>query len=457
MKSKKILLVIILASLALYIVLTLKDNNFQSDNTDSHHLKTTVSDSRTTENRFIKRVSFLDKSNIKSMNMSSGNILKEQDSEGIYLRIGDKEVDRLTISFDSSIIHPPASAVGIWFWIENKDALSNLVVQINHKGNPLAKWIRSMKSMPQDWKLQNGWNLLRFTSSDGMDADLLKKHWGKGIESIALSFITNKPTTAKIKDVWVECPEKAHLLFIQDGGYVSFLDKAYSSLVDRNIPVTWSIDIDLLGNGEAPLDRITEEDVLRLAKENNNSINYHGYDGKPTKNMTQGQIVEDHIKSNKWLKSRGFYSANIWRSAWVQNLAKNHYALKDYIFAYATPYSNSGLNSWPLIDRYNIKRVSLHGRTNDFFDKIFDVLKATNQLFVCYTHGLNDSIQYQISNKEWNYFLKKLDVGISENRIEGVVFEDLMTKSGVNVKESYKNYERMKSLFGRYSFFLEEK
>jgi hypothetical protein len=280
------------------------------------------------------------------------------------------------------------------------------------------KWTRS------GLNLVNGWNLLRWGAAEGTITG-----WGN---AYAVRFVVAVKSAIDITigHIWLECPEKAQILFIEDGGYQTFLNLGYPDLKDRGIPVTWSIDPAKLGT----TDRITEADVEMLSKENENSINFHGYDGSVTSSMTPEQIRADCVQAIKWLERRGYYGGSLWRSAWVQNTASNAAAAKSLFLAYATPSNLSGITCFPFTDRWNIPRASVHASTQDTIDLYFNRLKQTHQLLVIYTHGINETGDPDTTPSQWQYFLSKIDQGIAEGWLEGVTFEQLIAANGVKFR-----------------------
>lgn len=326
--------------------------------------------------------------------------------------------------------HPPASAIGAWVYIEDPALLTQLTVEIRMPSG--ATWSRTATNLKQ------GWNLLRFPSSAGAVESVLVSEWGIGATWVRLIAVTTGATSFTVGHVWAECPPKAQILFIEDGGYKTFLDTGYQDLKQRSIPVTWSLDPAKLGtNPGTKAERITEADVLRVGKENQNSMNFHGYTGDPTSAMTEAEIRADVMKSLKWLEQRGFTEGHSWRSAWVQNSAQNAQASQDLLMAYATPSSSAALANFPPTDRWNIPRIALHGMSQSALDSYFNIMKATNQLMVIYTHGIHTDGTVggnDTTPAEWSYFISKIEQGIAEGWLEGVTLEMLMKRAQVEIK-----------------------
>lgn len=345
------------------------------------------------------------------------------------------------LDFSPLLTFPPASAIGAWVYIADISKISNVVLEINHpSGN---KWSRSATSLAEP--LKNGWNLMRFPSHEGLAASAMKSDWGKGINWVRVVLVTTAATDITIGHIWAECPSKAQILFIEDGGYKTFLDIGYPQLKARNIPVTWSLDPAILSTSiGTKSERISESDVMKLGKENFNSMNFHGYDGTPTSSMTSTDIKKDIIKAQKWLERRGFFESASWRSAWVQNSATNASAAKSLLMAYATPTSAASLCAFPPTDRWNIPRISLHGRDTAYMDDIFAQLKINHEVFVVYTHGIHSDGTTNggadATPAEWNYFISKVDQAIKEGWLEGVTFEMLLKKLNVPIGVTSSNW-----------------
>ncbi|RYI32027.1 hypothetical protein EVU96_00005 [Bacillus infantis] len=328
------------------------------------------------------------------------------------------------LSVDDPVKFSPASAVGLWIYVKDPALISGFTIEIYLTDTGSQKWVRTAQNFTV------GWNLFRWPSTTGGIGN-----WNEAY-AIRIIAVTTGATDVTVGHIWMECPEKAQILFIEDGGYTTFLDNGYPDLKQRNIPVTWSIDPAKLG-AEG---RITELQVLSLAKENHNDINYHGFDGTPTSTMTEAQIRMDCIKSIKWLQHRGIYEGNLWRSAWVQNTAQNAQAAKSLMLAYATPKNSSGLTCFPPQDRWDIARTSVHGSTQETIDLHFANLKKTHQLLVIYTHGINDAGGNDATNAQWDYFISKIDQGINEGWLEGVTFPQLLMANGVKLKPTSEDW-----------------
>lgn len=318
---------------------------------------------------------------------------------------------------------PPASAIGAWIYVPDSTRITSITIELYSNSGLSAVWSRSATG------LVNGWNLWRARAVDGTLTG-----WGT-IYRLRLVVVTSAATSVTIGHVWAECPEKAAILFIEDGGYASFLATGYPALRARNIPVTWAIDPALLGTGSGAAARIVEADLAALSPLD--SIGLHGWDGAATAAMTAAQIRTDTLKAIRWLSSRGHYGGRLWRAAWVQNSATNASAAQPYLLAYATPSSTASLECWPFTNRWNVPRLSLHGRSAATVDGWFDQLQQTHSLLVVYTHGIDAAGGNNTTPAEWAYFLGKVDAAIAAGWLEGVTFEDLLVRSGARIRSAF--------------------
>lgn len=328
------------------------------------------------------------------------------------------------LSTDDPMMFKPASAVGVWFYVYDASLMGNVTIEIYLTANGSEKWIRTAQN------LTDGWNLVRWAAHEGGVGNWNEAH---AIRIIATS---SGATDITIGHMWLECPKKAQILFIEDGGYTTFLNEGYPDLKKRGIPVTWSIDPFRVGE----TGRVTESEILELAQENNNDINYHGFDGAVTSSMTEGEIRSDCIKSIKWLQHRGIYEGHLWRSAWVQNTAQNAHASKGLMLAYATPDNTSSLTCFPPSNKWDIPRTSVHATNQATLDGYFETMKKTHQLLVIYTHGVNDAGGNDSTHAQWDYFISKIDQGINEGWLEGVSFPQLLKANGVPLKKTNEDW-----------------
>lgn len=309
---------------------------------------------------------------------------------------------------------PPASLLQAWVWIDDPSKITSIGFR------PCVSWTRA-----DTGPFQPGWNLIRFRASEGV-----LTNWGT-VDYVQLTVIATGAVGINIGQVWVECPPKAQICFIEDRGYKTFKDFGVPNLRALGIPIVWALDPAINGsNPGTTAEAITDADVA-LFYSQGDDMTIHAYDGAVTSTMTPQQIREDTLKSLAWLQERGYTRGRQIRGAWTQNLAPNHAAAQPYWGAYATPANNSAnLETWPPKDKFNIGRYTLHGRTNAQLDTMFDQMQKTNQILFAYTHGIDDTLSGAISHATWDYFIAKCTAAINAGWLEGVTFSQLLARSG---------------------------
>lgn len=332
------------------------------------------------------------------------------------------------VATDDPLRHPPAAGVGLRVYLPEPSKVTNVVVEIYQDSGLSVVWSRSLLS-GYSAPFPSGWVLGRWAAGDSTVTN-----WGT-IYRIRIIVVMSQPSNVTIGHVWLECPDKARILFIEDGGYKTFLDSGYPALKRRGIPVTWALDPAILGTGSGAAERITEANVLSLASDPEDSWSFHGWDGTATATMPLSGIRVDTIRAIKWLTARGLWSGRGWRAAWVQNNAPNHAAVSGMLLAYATPNGESGTTTFPFPNRFNVPRLPLHGVSTTDMDAHFQRLKDTRQVMVCYTHGIHTGGGNDMTPTEWNYFLSKIDTGIREGWLEGTTFEKLLAGSGIQYRQ----------------------
>ena len=297
-------------------------------------------------------------------------------------------------------------------YIEDVTKVDNLIIAISG-----ITWNRIPTS-----DLKNGWNVLRYQTSAG---DI--STWVDASQ-IDLDIYTNANTTIYVSDLIAIKPQKAKIIFVDDHGYSNFKNVAYPELKSRGIPVTWAINPGRLGAPIGSVENIlSQSEIDELAYDPMSEFSYHAWD--PTVNssniMTASELLEEHHKCTTYLKKNGLLPRYYWRAAFTNNLAPEHQALQPYLDAYATHDGSGGVELYPFRDKYNISRIGLHGLSQAALDIRFDKLKKTRAVLVLYTHGLDDAGGIHLTTSQMNYFLTKVDVGISEGWLEGTTYSRL--------------------------------
>ena len=322
---------------------------------------------------------------------------------------------------DASIFH----SVCIWVYIEDVSKLTDLVIRlIDEKPS---ESVYSKTHLTQDGKgFKNGWNLLRFRTTDGVG---FSENFGK-VMKLRILPITSAATSIVIGGLWVERYEKAKIIFIHDGGYSDFFDennKGYIDLKRRNMPVTIATIPKKIDDDSNTL-MISKSRLYELSLENNNEISIHSYDGQDSiATMSQTELKEESFKAVSMLKNWGYNP--LWRAAWFRNNAPGAMGSTGlfYAFAYHGALSRvERVEGFPFPAMYNVRRYQLHNRTPEILDKTFALLKKTSGVLVSYTHSVVDNSLGDINEADWDYFLRKLDSSVQEGWLEGTTFKDLI-------------------------------
>lgn len=284
--------------------------------------------------------------------------------------------------------------------------------------------------------MKTGWNYLRMTTPYFYKSGYAN-YWNTSTKA-AIRITANSEVTVCIGDFAFCYPDKAKMIFIEDHSYSNFKNVAYPQLKALGIPVTWGLKIDMLGAGvEFASSIITMDDVNELAIDEMSEINFHSWHGEGTETMTESQTAEQTLKCRNWLASHGLWHTP-YRSAWVQNRAPHAVAVAKKYLKYSPTYANKTdvASVFPFEDNYDIPRFELHDRNNSAIDLIFNTIKNTHGVFCCYTHDLSDQIptdgtsRMHINTEEWNYFMEKVNEGITDGWLEGTTIGWLDNKYG---------------------------
>ena len=234
-----------------------------------------------------------------------------------------------------------------------------------------------------------------------------------------------------IDDFWVENPEKAKVIFIDDGSYPNFYEKGYPGLKQKNIPCTWALAPERIGGPE----HITKEQILEQSLENGNSITFHSWSGAVTNDMTVDELRDDAYKCVMWLRERG-YTGGSFRGAFTQNLAPHALETKNMFLALPMYGGGAGLiESYPFINPYGLKRYIIHAYNDDhtILEQIFEDLKSFRGTAFMYTHKINTGLDVDCTTETWNKWLSLVENGVNDGWLDAVTFEDLIQSSNVNI------------------------
>lgn len=322
---------------------------------------------------------------------------------------------------------PPAQAVCMWLYCPDASKIDWAGVELSLNSGNTALWINTTLTAPAI-TLANGWNLIRLKTANGLEA--VQASWGN-INRIRVYVDTNAATSVTVGHVWLECPEKARMIFVLDRGYKTFVTSgALARLRAAGVPVTWAIDVEKLGaNVGQTAEAVTEADIAGFAAEGD-SISFHGFTANPTATMTSAEVRVDTIKCIKWLQARG-YAGRMWRAAWVQDTAANSSAVQGLLLGQAQSSMPSvRLGTWPPINPHNMERWNFYGRTTTEVDTHFTLLQKTHGLTVTYNHGIHADGGNDATPAEFDYWMDKVEAALSAGWLEATTFEALWLESG---------------------------
>lgn len=323
--------------------------------------------------------------------------------------------------------HVRPNALGIQLYIEDVSKVPGLWLEFRTSEGRTFLYGPTTFPLPSQYWLKTGWNYLRWsahTSSSPGDSDF--GTWDR----VRVMIDTTEATSVVIDRIWMEGFEKAKLIMIHDGAYASWIqNRGYRDLFVRRLPVTVAAIPGALGTSNF----MSEAELLALAKENDNEISIHSWAAEDLDEMDDEELYEESLRCIDWLRERSL-EGRIWRAAWYRNnapaAASPTASVRQLFQAYAMP--GGGLSRiervepFPPADRWNVKRIELHSRTEAGFDALFDVLKKTRGIAVTYTHTVRDGLAGQIPEARWDYFLRKIDEAVAEGWLEGTTFSKLL-------------------------------
>jgi len=349
---------------------------------------------------------------------------------------------RVTLGSPMSI--GPAQVIAVAVDIPDVSKVNAITVQINHDSGRTAPftWTRSSASTPVQ-NLVNGLNVIRFPAAlfDSAFAPNWAATWGKAyFATVSLTRIgggnIDLGTVATVRNVWAEVQAKAKLIIVADRGYRSWVEGGYPDLKALSVPVTWAPDLDLFATNVGTIfESISEAELHALARENGNSVSFHGKTGGATSGMTAAQLAAENDYCIEWCRRYG-YQGRMWRAAYVQN---NAAAVEDPLVTaqfIGSAFSTTALTVrdtyqvWPPINNYHIYRqgieVQASSATNQAnMDSWFGRLKVDHGVLCVFFHRLDENDPFSTRQADWDYFVAKVAQGIAEGWLEGVTFEDL--------------------------------
>lgn len=267
---------------------------------------------------------------------------------------------------------------------------------------------------------QSGWNELVVYTTDGSTTT-----WDN-FRQVRIFSTGQSGREIYIAKIEYLRPNKGYILFVEDGGYASFLTDGYPDLKNLNAPCTWALDPALLGTGS----RITQENVDSLAEDGASEFSWHGWESTPTANMSVAELQDETAKCLHYLRKNGLLPQHFWKAAFTQNQAVNGMALKEFAEALATSTSNSSPTLFPFPNRYNVPRVALHSLSETGIAGMFDKIKKTHCVYVLYTHGIGTG-QYETTSENWAYFINALQAAMNEGYVEATTYNRLCLKESL--------------------------
>lgn len=256
--------------------------------------------------------------------------------------------------------------------------------------------------------------------------------WGT-IHKIELVIRSATTVDVTFNHLFLETPKKARMLVVADRGYDTFDTYAYPKLKAAGIPVTFAVDPGLFGTGDGQYKAMSEARIHEVARENNNSISFHAWQGQVTSTLTGEQLQDDTARCIKWLQKHG-YSGRMWRAAFTQGNAPEWAAVEDMVLA-----ARSGMDTiarniscWPAIHPMKIPAQQIDNFTmtsNTVIDQRFDLAKRTHGLIVPFFHAVGPGTA-NITAEKFDYWLSRAQAGIAEGWLEPVTFEQLFFEMG---------------------------
>ncbi|MFN7241699.1 MAG: hypothetical protein ACK4M5_00350 [Dietzia cercidiphylli] len=290
-------------------------------------------------------------------------------------------------------------------------------------GGSGTRWLRSITGNGIVGPLRRGWNYFRISAATGTLTD-----WGQ-FRRFDVQIVATGPAKIAVSHLWMECPPRARMIFVEDRGYRSFINNGLPALRSRSIPVTWALDM-ALNSPDTSGPHITNAEVEQFAAAGD-VMSIHAYDGAATANMTPDQIRVDALRAIAWLDARGLGSGALFRAAYTQNLATNASAAEPFFAAQASSTNlSASMETWPHVNPQNVGRYTLHGRSNADLDARFDTMKKTHCLWIPYTHGVATGGAFDMTQAGWDYFLAKYDQAVAEGWMEATTWPRLLATSG---------------------------
>ena len=369
-------------------------------------------------------------------------VVIQRHTDKLPIQTENTQVDiwNATVTFpigEGELTHMTAYGNGVYKAYNDADGVSRIRIVLNTAFSPVGinKFIAKVyipdstkcqsltlspigtsASIQHSGTLKNGWNNVVFYP---FTADVTT--WGN-VTEIRITAGGTAGIEWYLAELTYVKNDVAWMLFIEDGGYNTFFENGYPDLKEIGIPTTLAYDCGTSGDWQ-----ISIADVIDLYDEGYLEVSYHAWNpNTPTENMSAPQIRSETAKCIRMLNENNLLPEHIWRAAHTQNLATNGLAQKGMVEALAT-WSGSGtpFNVFPFINKWDVKRGILQGKTTDDLDYIFDVLEKTHCGAIMYTHGISNDSQYDVTPTIWDYFVGKLTTAVNDGWLKGTTYNEL--------------------------------
>lgn len=280
-----------------------------------------------------------------------------------------------------------------------------------------------------DVGLVNGWNEVHIITAV---ASLTNWATSTGIRIVATG---TAGLSIYVGRVEMMRPEKANLIFVEDGGYSTFLEDGYPALRELGVPVTWALNPGRLGVDAGVAGHVlTQAEIDSISADYCSEFSFHSWEAGVTATMTAEELRADACKCINYLRKQGLAPEHMWRAAHTQNNAPQAAAEIGLVEALATSTQiTSSTTLYPFPDPNNVPRMSIHSRDETYISGVFDLLKKTHGTVVMYTHGISSGSS-DISPESFEYLLEQISTGISEGWLNPTTYNRLR-----NVEENKKN------------------
>jgi len=315
------------------------------------------------------------------------------------------------VSSENAISLVGVSAFRISVYLEDASLFSQIVLEIIG-----TSWNRAFDLTNK----KNGWNVFTVEVNTGT---VNENQWTSPITRFRIYAKGQAGRVMYFDTLQMLRRPKGLIIFVDDSGYKTFYDVGYPQLKNLNVPVTWAIDPVLIGNDAS---RITQEDLNTLALDGNSEFSFHGYTGNPTSTMTGAELRDDCVSALRYLQKNGLLPKHFWRAAFVQNNAPNYASVVDIVPVLASYNGATSPNIFPFANPHNIPRIALHSQPTGA-PELFRRLRLTHCLYVIYTHGVQDTGNYNTTLENWNAFINALQTAINDGYVEGTTYDRLMT------------------------------